>query len=103
MLKQLDVMFLFRKIHILENGLKLLLTKPQLRGLMLQHELSVTEARGIRKAYGIKLDVARMVKHKMQKKKREEGLNSKHSMLNTIQKAGSSELELEDVSKKYDK
>jgi hypothetical protein len=37
MLKQLDVMFLFRKIHILESGMQLLLTKPQLKGLMLQH------------------------------------------------------------------
>ena len=37
MLKQLDVMFLFKKIHILESAMKLLLTKPQLRGLMLQH------------------------------------------------------------------
>jgi hypothetical protein len=37
MLKQLDVMFLFRKINILESSMKLLLTKPQLRGLMLKH------------------------------------------------------------------
>ena len=93
MLKQLDVMFLFKKIHILENGLKLLLTKPQMRGLMLQHELNVTEARSIRKAYGIKLDVARMVKHKMQKIKREEGEGhnpnfSKQSNIDIINKIG---------------
>lgn len=50
--------------------MKLLLTKPQLRGLMLQHELNVTEARSIRKMYGIKLDVARLAKHKLEKKKR---------------------------------
>ena len=37
MLKQLDVMFLFKKIHILESAMKLLLTKPQLKGLMLMH------------------------------------------------------------------
>ena len=65
MLKQLDVMFLFKKIHILESGIKLLLTKPQLKGLMLQHEQNVTEAKRIRKQYGIKLDVARLCKHKL--------------------------------------
>ena len=37
MLKQLDVMFLFKKIHMIESCMQLLLTKPQLKGLMLQH------------------------------------------------------------------
>lgn len=36
MLKQLDVMFLFKKIHILENAMMMFLSKHQLKGLMLQ-------------------------------------------------------------------
>lgn len=72
MLKQLDVMFLFRKISILESAMKLLLTRPQMRGLMLQHEQNVTEARKIRKQYAIKQDVARLAIHKLEKKKKKE-------------------------------
>jgi hypothetical protein len=70
MLKQLDVMFLFKKIHILESAMKLLLTKPQLKGLMLMHEQNVTEARRIRKQYGVKLDVARLAIHKLEHNKK---------------------------------
>lgn len=69
MLKQLDVMFLFKKIHIFESAMKLMLTKPQLRGIMLQHEQNVTEARRIRKQYAIKVDVARLAIHKLEKNK----------------------------------
>ena len=67
MAKQLDVMLLFKKIYILETAIKLILTKPQLRGLMLQHEMNVTEARSIRKMYSLKMDVAKLAKHKLEK------------------------------------
>ena len=72
MLKQLDVMFLFRKIHFLEGAMNLLLTRPQLKGLMLQHELNVTEAKEIRKSYCIKREIAKIAKQKIKEQKTEE-------------------------------
>jgi len=41
MQRQLDVRYLFKKLHILENAMMVLLTKPQLKGLMLQHEMTI--------------------------------------------------------------
>jgi len=41
MVRQLDVKYLFRKLNILENAIMLLLSKPQLKGLMLQHKMTV--------------------------------------------------------------
>ena len=66
MAKQLDVMLLFKKIYALETAMKLILTKPQMRGLMLQHEMNVAEARSFRKMYSLKRDVAKLAKHKLE-------------------------------------
>lgn len=49
--KQIDIQFILRKIHILESGMMLLFSKAQLTGLMLQHQLTIEEARAIRKMY----------------------------------------------------
>ena len=76
MLKQLDVMLLFRKLYTLEKGMNLLLSKSQMRGLMLQSELNVPQAKEIRKLYSLKMSVAKLAKHKLQKKR---GCNSNGS------------------------
>lgn len=63
-LKQLDVKFLFKKVHFLETAVTLLFSKPQLSGLLLQHTMTLSEARRLRKMYGVKRDVARFLQAK---------------------------------------
>ena len=64
MQRQLDVKYLFKKLHILENAMMLLLTKPQLKGLMLQHEMTVTEAKKMRRVYGLKSKIKKLYRNK---------------------------------------
>lgn len=42
MIRQLDVMLLFKKINMLESAMMVLLTKKQLIGLMLKPEMTIS-------------------------------------------------------------
>ena len=45
----------------------LLLTKSQIHGLMLQHEMTVSEAKKTRKIYNLKSKVKKILKEKLKK------------------------------------
>ena len=63
MLRQLDVMLLFRKIHFLESAVGVLLDDHQIRGLMLQSQMNIAEAKSARKTFAAKLAVAKIAKN----------------------------------------
>jgi hypothetical protein len=76
MVKQLDVLYLFKKIHILESAMVLLFSKHQLRGLMLKHEMTVSEVRGIRKMYSFKKEMARLLFRRGERQRVEEEIRA---------------------------
>ena len=43
----------------------LLLTQPQLKGLMLQHEMTISQAQKMRRIYGLKSRVKKIFKEKL--------------------------------------
>ncbi len=77
MQRQLDVRYLFKKLHILENAMMVLLTKPQLKGLMLQHEMTIAEAKKTRRIYGLKSRVKKLFKEKIRKSEEEAAESAK--------------------------
>ena len=65
MIRQLDVMLLFKKINMLESAMMTLLSKKQLVGLMLKPEMTVSEVRRIRKLYNLKKEIVKLAHHKL--------------------------------------
>jgi hypothetical protein len=60
MLKQLDVLYLIKRINFLEHSLTFLFTKKQLMALHLTNQLTMAEAAKIRRSYKLK---KRLKKH----------------------------------------
>jgi hypothetical protein len=54
MLKQLDVLYLIKRINFLENSLTFFFTKKQLMALHLTNQLTMAEAAKIRRSYKLK-------------------------------------------------
>jgi hypothetical protein len=55
MLKQLDVLLLFKRINFLERSLTYLFSDHQLKGLYLSNQLTMDDAVGFRKNYKLKI------------------------------------------------
>ena len=51
MLKQLDILYLIKRVSFTERALKLMLEEHQFKGIHLMDRVTMREARSIRKAY----------------------------------------------------
>jgi hypothetical protein len=54
MVKQLDILFLIKRINFLEKSLTFLFTPPQLKALHLTHQPTMADAAAIRRNYKLK-------------------------------------------------
>jgi hypothetical protein len=54
MLKQLDILYLLKRVNFIEKSLTFLFTDHQLKGLHLANQLTLSEATNMRRNYKLK-------------------------------------------------
>jgi hypothetical protein len=64
MLKQLDVLFLIKRLNFLEKSLTFLFTPPQLKALHLTHQLTMADAVATRRNYRLKDKLQREIQQR---------------------------------------